>query len=109
MKPGAYASLTAFLAHWRALKHASAGALNVDELARRNQMDELARRYEIDELARRNEMDEIIALLRPEERAALEAASADDRSAGAGAARRHRERAEVRLARKLRARGLLAE
>jgi len=100
MKPGAYASLTAFLAHWRALKHASAGALNVDELARCNQMDELARR---------NEMDEIIALLRPEERAALEAASADDRSAGAGAARRHRERAEVRLARELRARGLLAE
>jgi hypothetical protein len=100
MKPGAYASLTAFLAYWRALKHASAGALNVDELARRAEMDELARR---------NEMDEIIALLRPEERAALEAASADDRSAGAGAARRHRERAEVRLARELRARGLLAE
>jgi hypothetical protein len=100
MKPGAYASLTAFLAHWRALKHASAGKLNVDELARRNQMDELARR---------NQMDEIIALLRPEERAALEAASADDRSAGAGAARRHRERAELRLARELRARGLLAE
>jgi hypothetical protein len=100
MKPGAYASLTAFLAHWRALKHASAGALNVDELARRAEMDELARR---------NEMDEIIALLRPEERAALEAASADDRSAGAGAARRHRERAELRLARELRARGLLAE
>ncbi len=100
MKPGAYASLTAFLAHWRALKHASAGALNVDELARRNEMDELARR---------NEMDEIIALLRPEERAALEAASANDRSAGAGAARRHRERAELRLARELRARGLLAE
>jgi hypothetical protein len=109
MKPGAYASLTAFLAHWRALKHASAGALNVDELARRAEMDELARRAEMDELARRNEMDEIIALLRPEERAALEAASADDRSAGAGAARRHRERAEVRLARELRARGLLAE
>ena len=100
MKPGAYASLTAFLAHWRALKHASAGALNVDELARRAEMEELARR---------NEMDEIIALLRPEERAALEAASADDRSAGAGAARRHRERAEVRLARELRARGLLVE
>jgi hypothetical protein len=100
MKPGAYASLTAFLAHWRALKHASAGALKVDELARRAEMDELARR---------NEMDEIIALLRPEERAALEAASADDRSAGAGAARRHRERAEVRLARELRACGLLAE
>jgi len=91
MKPGAYASLAAFLAHWRALKHASAGALNLDELARRA------------------EMDDIIAALRPEERAALETANTDDGSAGAGAARRHRERAEVRLARELRARGLLAE
>ena len=91
MKPGAYASLAAFLAHWRALKHASAGALTADELARRA------------------EMDEIIAALRPEERAALEAANTDDGSAGAGAARRHRERAELRLARELRARGLLAE
>ena len=91
MKPGAYASLTAFLAHWRALKHASAGALSADELARRT------------------EMDEIIAALRPDERAALDAAHTDDGSAGAGAARRHRERAEVRLARALRARGLLAE
>ena len=67
-------------------------------------------RLNLDELARRTEMDEIIAaLLRPEERAALDAANTDDRSAGAGAARRHRERAEVRLARELRARGLLAE
>jgi hypothetical protein len=55
-------------------------------------------------------MDEIIAAaLRPDERAALDAAHTDDGSAGAGAARRHRERAEVRLARELRARGLLAE
>jgi hypothetical protein len=92
MKPGAYASLTAFLAHWRALKHASAGALSADELARRTEMDEI-----------------IAAALRPDERAALEAAHTDDGSAGAGAARRHRERAEVRLARALRARGLLAE
>ncbi len=91
MKPGDYASLTAFLAHWRALKHANAGALKADEVARRT------------------EMDEIIAALRPEERAALEAANTDDGSAGAGAARRYRERAEVRLARELRARGLLAE
>ena len=98
MKPGAYASLAAFLAHWRALKHASADALTADELARSA------------------EMDEIIAALRPEERAALEAANTDDGSAGAGAAaadsgvaRRHRERAEVRLARELRARGVLAE
>jgi hypothetical protein len=92
MKPGAYASLTAFLAHWRALKHASAGALSADELARRTEMDEI-----------------IAAALRPDERAALEAAHTDDGSASAGDARRHRERAETRLARKLRARGLLTE
>jgi hypothetical protein len=54
-------------------------------------------------------MDELIAALRPEERAALEAANTDDGSTGAGAARRHRERAELRLVRELRARGLLAE
>ena len=92
MKPGAYASQTAFLAHWRALKHASAGALSADELARRTEMDEI-----------------IAAALRPEERAALEAAHTDDGSASAGTARRHRERAELRLARELRARSLLAE
>ncbi len=92
MKPGAYASLTAFLTHWRALKHASADALNVDEAARRAELDKI-----------------VAAALRPEERAALEAADTDDGSAGAGAARRHRERAEIRLARELRARCLLAE
>ena len=91
MKPGAYASLAAFLAHWRVLKEASAGALNADELARRA------------------EMNETIAALRPEERAALEVENPDDVSTSAGAARRHRERAELRLARQLRARGLLAE
>jgi hypothetical protein len=90
MKLAAYSSLAAFLAHWRALKHARAGALVPDELARRG------------------EMDEIIAALRPEERAALDTENTDDRSAGAGAARRHRERAELRLARQLRDRGLLA-
>jgi hypothetical protein len=85
MKTDAYASLVAFLAHWRALKHASADALAAEEVASRA------------------EMDEIIAALRPEERAALEAANTDD-----GSARRHRERAELSLARELRARGLLA-
>ena len=64
MKPGAYASLAAFLAHWRALKHASADALTADELARSA------------------EMEKIIAALRPEERAALETANTDDGSAG---------------------------
>jgi hypothetical protein len=91
MKPGAYASLTAFLAHWRSLKHASADALNPDDLAHRV------------------ELDGIVAALRPEERAALEAQNPDDTSANAGATRRHRERAELKLARELRARGLLTE
>ncbi|HVA41108.1 MAG TPA: hypothetical protein VNF49_10625 [Candidatus Binataceae bacterium] len=90
MKLDPYSSLAAFLAHWRALKQAPAGALDADELARSA------------------EMEKIIAALRPEERASLEAANADDSSASAGAMRRHRERAELRLARELRARGLLA-
>lgn len=90
MKPDPYSSLAAFLAHWRALKHATADTLAADELAGSA------------------EMDELVAALRPEERAALEAANNDDKSAGAGATRRHRERAELRLARELRGRGLLA-
>jgi hypothetical protein len=90
MKTDAYASLVAFLAHWRALKHASADALAAEEVARRA------------------EMDEIIAALRPEERAALEAANTEAANTDDGSARRHRERAELSLARELRARGLLA-
>lgn len=95
MKLDAYASLAAFLAHRRALKHAGAGTLDVDEFARSA------------------DMEKIIASLRPEERAALEAVNTDapntdDSSGDAGATRRHRERAELSLARELRARGLLA-
>jgi hypothetical protein len=90
MKLDAYSSLAAFLAHWRALEHAPA-----DDLA-------------ADELARRAAMGEIIAALRPEERAALEAVRMGAAVADDGSARRHRERAELRLARELRARGLLA-
>jgi hypothetical protein len=95
MKLDPYSSLAAFLAHWRALKYASAGVLDADELGRCA------------------EMEKIVAALRPEERAALEtvhtdAANADDGSASAGDVRRHRERAELRLARELRVRGLLA-
>jgi hypothetical protein len=90
MKPDAYASLAAFLAHWRALRHAPAGALAADDPVRRA------------------EMDKLIAALRAEERAALEAANTGGESASGGAARRHRERAEASLARELRARGLLA-
>ncbi len=90
MKLETYSSLAAFLAHWRALKHATADTLTADELAHGA------------------EMDQIVAALRPEERAALAAANNDDSSAAAGATRRHRERADLRLARELRARGLLA-
>jgi hypothetical protein len=90
MKLETYSSLAAFLAHWRALKYATVDAPAADELARSA------------------EMNEIIAALRPEERAALEAAITDDGSVSAGATRRHRERAELRLARELRKRGLLA-
>lgn len=87
MKSQTYASLAAFLALWRALKHAPADALSADERACAD------------------EMDAIVASLRAEERAAL-AAAADEQITGA--ARRHRERAELSLARELRARGLLA-
>jgi hypothetical protein len=90
MKLNAYASLAAFLAHRRALKQAGAGRLSADELARSA------------------EMEKIIASLQPEERAALDAAAAGGGALGAGAVRRHRERAEASLARELRARGLLA-
>jgi hypothetical protein len=77
-----YSSLAAFLAHWRTL--ARAGALEAGERARLAAMREL------------------VARLRPEEQAALAAPAAD------GASARHRERAELRLARELRIRGLLA-
>jgi hypothetical protein len=95
MKLDTYSSLAAFLAHWRSLQHAAAGTLAADDVARSA------------------EMEKIIGVLRPEERAALEAAkdydsSADHRSAGDHAVRRHRERAEFRLARELRVRGTLA-
>jgi len=68
MKLDAYSSLAAFLAHWRALKHANADTLAADDLARRAKMDEM------------------IASLRPEERAALEAANDDVGSMAAGSA-----------------------
>ena len=90
MKPGAYSSLAAFLAHRRALKRAGEGRLSAGELARSV------------------EIEKIIASLAPEERAALEGEGADGGSTGDGAARRHRERAEAALARELRARGVLA-
>lgn len=77
-----YSSLAAFLAHWRTL--ARAGALEAKDRAR---------------LAA---MQEVLAALRPEELAPLATPASD------GLSTRHRARAELRLARELRARGLLA-
>ncbi len=82
MKLEPYSSLAAFLAHWRTL--ARAGTLDGTERER---------------LAA---MQEILATLRPEELAALAS------PAVSGAPARHRERAELKLARELRTRGLLA-
>jgi hypothetical protein len=81
VKLNSYSSLAAFLAHWRTLARAAA-------------LDE-------DDRDRLSAMREILTALRPEELAALEEPAAD------GASERHRERAELRLARELRSRGLL--
>jgi hypothetical protein len=78
----AYSSLAAFLAHYRALK-SSAG-------------------YSEDKNRLLAAMETAIGALSPEERAALESGAAD------GTARRHRERAELKLSRELAARGMLA-
>lgn len=85
MKLQMYSSLAAFLAHWRALERAGDEALDDDERARLAAIVNIA------------------GALRPEERAALNE-SADDNPTVV----RHRQRAELRLARELRARGLLA-
>lgn len=81
MKPPAYSSLTAFLAHRRALR----------ELTARDpaQSEHLAR------------MEAAIAELGPAERGAIDSAMAD------GAAARHRQRAERHLSQILRDRGWL--
>ena len=81
MKQPAYSSLEAFLAHYRALKSArDAGA---------------------EERRLLGAMEEWLKVLRAEERLALDSDSADP------AVARHRERASLRLARELRARGML--
>jgi hypothetical protein len=78
----AYASLGAFLAHYRAL--AAASSLSKEE-----------------ERAL-GAMRKFLGAIAPEERAAL------DSDPGTPAARRHRERAEIHLRRELIARGALA-
>ena len=91
MKLARYSSVAAFLAHWRALSRGRNASLEGDEAAR---------------LA---EMDRIIGALRPEELAALEAASEDSAAGEARSLWRRRERAEIDLARALRERGLLQD
>jgi hypothetical protein len=82
VKLDTHSSLAAFLAHWRTLARASA--------------------LDKDDRERLSAMREILATLRSEELAALKEAAVT------GATARHRERAELRLARELRSRGLLA-
>lgn len=76
-----YSSITAFLAHWRALRTAS--ALDGED---RNQIAA---------------MEPFFSVLSPAERAALESDTGDSSTA------RHRERAELRLRRELLARGVI--
>jgi hypothetical protein len=78
----AYASLAAFLAHFRALAAASSRSAEEDRML-------AAMRKYVDAIA-------------PDERAAL------DSDAGTPAARRRRERAELHLRRELIARGAIA-
>lgn len=82
MKTAAYSSLTAFLAHHRALR--SAASRNADD-------DRL--------LA---EMSKILNALPPDELAAITSTNDDP------CARRHRERAHLHLGRELTTRGIIA-
>ncbi len=81
MKQPAYSSLEAFLAHYHALK--AAGQAGAEERSLLGAMEQL------------------LAVLRAEERLALESDSTEP------AVARHRERALLRLRRELRARGVL--
>jgi hypothetical protein len=82
VKISAYSSLAAFLAHYHALKTAPSRSPDDEKLFA--------------------EMSAAIATLAPETVAALD--STDD----TGSARRHRDRAELRLRRELAARGIIA-
>ena len=77
----AYTSLTAFLAHYRALKSAPSRGSDDEQLFA--------------------EMSAAIAILAPESRAALDSVEDSAR------AKRHRERAELQLRRELAARGIV--
>ena len=78
-----YSSVSAFLAHYHALKKISASALSDDD---RNRLAAI---------------EQLLEVLRPEEREAIAADSKDPDVA------RHRERASLRLRRELMTRGVL--
>jgi hypothetical protein len=82
MKLPAYSSLAAFLAHYHSLKSDSSRGADDEQLL--------------------FGMSAAIATLAPQDRAALDCAEDSAR------ARRHRERAELRLRRELAARGIVA-
>ncbi len=82
MQVPAYSSLTAFLAHYHALKSDPSRGANDEQLFAA--------------------ISAAIAMLAPEARAALE--TAED----SASAKRHRERAELQLRRELAARGIIA-
>jgi len=82
VKIPAYSSLSAFLAHYRALKSDASRSADDDQLL--------------------SEMSAVIATLSPEARAAL------DSTEDSASARRHRARAELQLRRQLAARGIVA-
>jgi hypothetical protein len=82
VNPSAYSSLTAFLAHWRALRESTSRSPEQSE--------------------RRAQMEAAIAELTPAERDAI-----DSETTG-GAAARHRQRAQRHLSQILRDRGWLA-
>jgi alkylhydroperoxidase family enzyme len=81
VKIPAYSSLSAFLAHYRALKSDASRSADDDQLL--------------------SEMSAVIATLSPEARAAL------DSTEDSASARRHRDRAELQLRRELVARGIV--
>ncbi len=82
MQLAAYSSVSAFIAHFRALRNAAARTADEESLL--------------------GEMSAIVASLEPPERAALEA---DEKTS---TARRRREHAELNLRRKLIARSILS-
>jgi hypothetical protein len=98
MKPRAYSSLAAFMAHYAALR--SAHSDNAPSPARAESPDDAATLIE---------MERVIEELSEADRGALDDDATPPANAiPSGAAARHRARAELKLRRLLAARGLLA-